>query len=104
MSDRKFSSFPYDPYPAQMDFMTTVYDAIDTRKIAIVESPTGTGKSLGLICASFEWIEENMEKFDHKALFSDSSEESADSEEEVVQPKILYLSRTHSQLAQWVKE
>lgn len=38
-----FPAFPYDPpYTVQTDLMKHVYSAIEGKKIAIVESPTGT--------------------------------------------------------------
>ncbi len=38
-----FPAFPFDPpYSIQVDLMKHVYSAIENRKIAIVESPTGT--------------------------------------------------------------
>lgn len=43
-----FPIFPYpEPYNIQLDLMRHLYAAIEGRKIAIVESPTGTvGRSL----------------------------------------------------------
>ncbi|KAF8459481.1 ATP-dependent RNA helicase chl1 [Terfezia claveryi] len=52
---------PYNPYPVQLDFMNALYDAIETGSIGIFESPTGTGKSLSLLCGSLTWLK------DHKA-------------------------------------
>ncbi|KAI9643184.1 ATP-dependent DNA helicase chl1 [Ciborinia camelliae] len=47
---------PYTPYPIQETFMQTVYDVLEQGKIGILESPTGTGKSLSLICGSLTWL------------------------------------------------
>ncbi|EFX04078.1 dead domain containing protein [Grosmannia clavigera kw1407] len=49
---------PYTPYDVQMDFMRAVYDACATGggQVAILESPTGTGKSLSLICGALTWL------------------------------------------------
>ena len=38
---RAFSTFPYDPYPIQRDFMQALYDTIDAGQIGLFESPTG---------------------------------------------------------------
>ncbi|ROW02431.1 hypothetical protein VMCG_06014 [Cytospora schulzeri] len=49
---------PYTPYNVQLDFMKTAYNVLDhgQGQIGILESPTGTGKSLSLICASITWL------------------------------------------------
>lgn len=49
---------PYSPYDVQLEFMKAVYDVLEHGhgQIGILESPTGTGKSLSLICASMTWL------------------------------------------------
>ncbi|KUI62493.1 ATP-dependent RNA helicase chl1 [Cytospora mali] len=49
---------PYTPYDVQLEFMKTAYNVLDhgNGQIGILESPTGTGKSLSLICASMTWL------------------------------------------------
>ncbi|KAM3073916.1 ATP-dependent DNA helicase chl1 [Clarireedia jacksonii] len=49
---------PYTPYEIQETFMQTVYDVLEEGKIGILESPTGTGKSLSLICGAMTWLRE----------------------------------------------
>lgn len=56
-------SFPYaTPYSIQLDLMSALFDAVEHRKIGVFESPTGTGKSLSLICGVFTWWRANAER------------------------------------------
>ncbi|KAF3066395.1 ATP-dependent RNA helicase chl1 [Daldinia childiae] len=49
---------PYTPYDVQEQFMNTAYEVLQQGEgqIGILESPTGTGKSLSLICAALTWL------------------------------------------------
>lgn len=51
--DERPFGFPFQPYSIQLQLMKAIYDSIEQRKVAILESPTGTGKSLSAICAVF---------------------------------------------------
>ncbi|XP_029420170.1 ATP-dependent DNA helicase DDX11 isoform X2 [Nannospalax galili] len=48
--------FPFPPYSIQKDFMAELYQVLEAGKIGIFESPTGTGKSLSLICGALSWL------------------------------------------------
>jgi regulator of telomere elongation helicase 1 len=74
--------FPVVPYPQQVDYMRALLEALDKGENALLESPTGTGKTLALLCASLEW---QKRKGNHA-------------------PRIFYTSRTHTQLQQAVRE
>ncbi|KAH0788669.1 putative helicase [Histomonas meleagridis] len=74
-------SFPYQPYPVQNDFMSKVIESIDTGQYALLESPTGTGKTLSLLCSALSWRRQNK-----------------------AEVQIVYASRTHSQLSNVMKE
>ncbi|KAF7365416.1 ATP-dependent DNA helicase CHL1 [Mycena venus] len=53
----EFPAFPYSPpYSIQVDLMRHLYTSIEQKKVTIVESPTGTGKTLSLLCASLTWL------------------------------------------------
>lgn len=49
---------PYTPYDVQLDFMKTAFAVLEAGEgqVGILESPTGTGKSLSLICAALTWL------------------------------------------------
>ena len=74
-------SFPFEPYDVQIDYMASTLQAIQQEQYALLESPTGTGKTLSLLCSALSWREE-----------TNSS------------AQILYSTRTHSQLSNVVKE
>ena len=50
---------PYEPYSIQLDFMQKLYRCIENGNVGIFESPTGTGKSLSLICAALTWLRDD---------------------------------------------
>ncbi|KIX01052.1 uncharacterized protein Z518_10118 [Rhinocladiella mackenziei CBS 650.93] len=50
---------PYQPYSIQLDFMTNLYRCLEEKKVGIFESPTGTGKSLSLICGALTWLRDH---------------------------------------------
>ncbi|KAL4959964.1 DNA helicase [Aspergillus stella-maris] len=53
---------PYSPYDIQLQFMQSLYACLEDGKVAIFESPTGTGKSLSLICGSLTWLRDHKRK------------------------------------------
>jgi len=55
--------FPYpQPYGTQLELMRAVYETIDRGGIGVFESPTGTGKTLSLLCAALTWIRQDRHR------------------------------------------
>lgn len=47
--------FPFTPYAPQIEYMSQVIEALRSGHNALLESPTGTGKTLCLLCATLAW-------------------------------------------------
>ena len=72
--------FPFkSPLPSQTRVMVAVLRALEERQACLVESPTGTGKTVALLCAALAWQRKQLSA--HGAA-----------------PRILYGIRTHSQI------
>lgn len=86
--------FPFTPYDIQYEFMRAMYSVIENRKIGIFESPTGTGKTLTLMCSTLKWLH------DHDELnFSDLREQIA-----ARQLKIAESERANAATNDWMSE
>nr|KYP65217.1 Fanconi anemia group J protein isogeny [Cajanus cajan] len=130
--------FPYQPYGSQFAFMGRVISTLDRAQReghchALLESPTGTGKSLSLLCSSLAWQRQYKDKAKQHKLnlateattdplahgggfvpeeVSLSSENVDRTQPEVGNkkqkkkeaPTIYYASRTHSQISQVIRE
>lgn len=53
--------FPFKPYSCQIEYMNRVMEALNEGKNALLESPTGTGKTLSLLCATLSWVRNQRE-------------------------------------------
>ncbi|KAJ8553380.1 hypothetical protein K7X08_024058 [Anisodus acutangulus] len=101
--------FPYEAYDCQIVYMDKVIQSLQNRCNALLESPTGTGKTLCLLCATLAWRRSlggfSVRKSGIRDRISSSqqSSESSQSESSTL-PSIVYASRTHSQIRQVVKE
>merc|ERR1719385_370616 len=49
--------FPYAPYDVQRTYMAKVIECLKEKRFGCLESPTGTGKTLALLCASLAWLQ-----------------------------------------------
>ncbi|KAJ3143835.1 DEAD H (Asp-Glu-Ala-Asp His) box helicase 11, partial [Irineochytrium annulatum] len=57
--------FPFSPpWPIQQAFMTHLYSCLANSRVGLFESPTGTGKSLSLLCGSLKWLSDHRARLD----------------------------------------
>ncbi|KAM8754557.1 regulator of telomere elongation helicase 1 isoform 1-T1 [Acanthopagrus schlegelii] len=114
-------NFPFTPYDCQKDYMRKVIECLQTKANGVLESPTGTGKTLCLLCSTLAWREhfrdtisarKIAERLGSEEMFPNtplSSWGTAATDGDTPAyytdvPKIIYASRTHSQLAQVINE
>lgn len=93
--------FPYLPYENQVIYMTKVIQALNSKSVAGLESPTGTGKTLCLLCACLGWLKAKRSQL--KAERDSFGINDNDASSNLI-PRIYYSSRTHSQLSNVIKE
>ncbi|XP_059614079.1 regulator of telomere elongation helicase 1 homolog [Phlebotomus argentipes] len=102
--------FPFEPYEVQKEYMRKVIESLETSQNAMLESPTGTGKTLSLLCSSLAWL--MVKKAEHEAsrpkILDDMRTKDLDFATIMSMtdgtPKIIYASRTHTQLSQAMQE
>ena len=58
--------FPLEPYDVQVSFMKKAIEAMQGKKNALLESPTGTGKTLCLLCSTLAWQASEIQANKHK--------------------------------------
>ena len=56
--------FPVKAYPSQIAMMSKIINALQRGQNSLLESPTGSGKSLALLCAALAWQRKERERVD----------------------------------------
>ena len=49
--------FPHQAYGVQLGFMDKVLKTLSAQQNALLEAPTGSGKTLSLLCSALAWQE-----------------------------------------------
>ena len=57
-------SFPVKAYPSQIAMMAKIINGLQRGQNSLLESPTGSGKSLALLCAALAWQRKERERVD----------------------------------------
>eukprot|EP00956_Cyclotella_meneghiniana_P003987 scaffold4837_cov63-Cyclotella_meneghiniana.AAC.1 len=99
--------FPFTPYDVQTKYMKSVLDALRGGQHALLESPTGTGKTLCLLCSTLAWQQAQKGLLASSKTTADADTNDNDNgggSSANKTPVIIYASRTHSQLSQVVRE
>uniref|UniRef100_A0A7M4EXB3 DNA 5'-3' helicase n=1 Tax=Crocodylus porosus TaxID=8502 RepID=A0A7M4EXB3_CROPO len=58
--------FPCKAYPSQLAMMNAIVKGLNSRQHCLLESPTGSGKSLALLCSALSWQQTLYGKFFYK--------------------------------------
>src|SRR6056300_1233117 len=118
--------FPFKPYDVQTKYMASVIQALNKKEHGLLESPTGTGKTLCLLCSTLAWQQQHKGKLNQQKQQQNLSQQTQSQQQNMSQmtqpnegssstvtapsssgnrvPTIIYASRTHSQLSQVVGE
>ena len=98
--------------------MNNLYECLSSCRGGLFESPTGTGKTLSIICGSLTFLSDHLRNLSElsnssdspikriqiKSTFNVSFESLRSGSSSGPSPKIVYLTRTHSQLDQFTSE
>eukprot|EP00965_Chrysotila_dentata_P209116 6185103-Pleurochrysis_carterae.AAC.3 len=57
--------FPFPPYDVQVSLMSSLYKCLSEGGVGVFESPTGTGKSLSLLCGALQWLQDEEQRDAH---------------------------------------
>jgi len=108
--------FPIEPYQLQAKAVAELFADVQHGRLGVLQSPTGTGKSMMLTTAALAWLDSQvppaavasapaipLTKVSSRSS-SSSSSQSDTAKVPLAKPKVFLSSRTHGQLAQLNEE
>ncbi|WJX74795.1 DNA helicase [Trifolium repens] len=95
--------FPYEAYESQLVYMDKVMQSLQEERNALLESPTGTGKTLCLLCATLAF-RKSLGSFSTGLNITTNDRGFPEISRSGDFPTIVYASRTHSQIRQVIQE
>lgn len=120
--------FPHQAYGVQLSFMNKCVQSLEGGRNALLEAPTGSGKTLSLLCSSLAWQQREKKRIEdglpsayppsaapppeapapglatEGGFLDPGSEAPGAPPVRRTAPKVFYSTRTHSQIAQVVAE
>ncbi|XP_059511400.1 Fanconi anemia group J protein isoform X1 [Stegostoma tigrinum] len=67
--------FPCKAYPSQLAMMNSIVRGLNCQQHCLLESPTGSGKSLALLCSTLAWQQSQYEKSGNESCSSSCKKE-----------------------------
>jgi regulator of telomere elongation helicase 1 len=95
---------PFEPYPSQIVTMTKLIACLTSSSSGLIESPTGTGKSLSILCSILGYSEHLRRTMGDPGAKRGTGKKGEAEENKGNKLKIIVCSRTHKQLDQLVEQ